>query len=162
MGGGMSMTFFAGTNTALFSQRFSAENLGEYVGICMFLILLALVLRFLLSFKAFQEYKWKLADADRNLSSFLPTVDGINKTESASSINGRRSPKMVRNAWRNAHPWRWSTDLPRAALSTLISGLGYLLMLAVMTMNVGFVLSVLGGVFLGELIWGRFISGGGH
>jgi hypothetical protein len=31
-----------------------------------------------------------------------------------------------------------------------------------MTMNVGFVLSVLGGVFLGELLRGRFFTGGEH
>lgn len=35
-------------------------------------------------------------------------------------------------------------------------------MLAVMTMNVGYFMSVLGGVFLGELMLGRFIGGFEH
>lgn len=35
-------------------------------------------------------------------------------------------------------------------------------MLAVMTMNVGYLLSVLGGVFLGSLAVGRFATMGEH
>jgi hypothetical protein len=35
-------------------------------------------------------------------------------------------------------------------------------MLAAMTMNVGYFLSVLGGVFLGTLLVGRFESGNEH
>jgi hypothetical protein len=35
-------------------------------------------------------------------------------------------------------------------------------MLAVMSMNVGYFLSVLGGTFLGSLLVGRFISVGEH
>lgn len=32
-------------------------------------------------------------------------------------------------------------------------------MLAVMTMNVGYFLAVLGGVFVGEMAWGRWTKG---
>lgn len=35
-------------------------------------------------------------------------------------------------------------------------------MLAVMTMNVGYFMAVLGGVFLGEMVWGRWTKGAGH
>jgi hypothetical protein len=35
-------------------------------------------------------------------------------------------------------------------------------MLAVMTMNVGYFMSVLAGIFVGELVWGRFINGAEH
>lgn len=35
-------------------------------------------------------------------------------------------------------------------------------MLAVMTMNVGYFMAVLGGVFVGEMVWGRWTKGGGH
>lgn len=53
-------------------------------------------------------------------------------------------------------PFRLHVDLSRAALVTVMVGVGYLLMLAVMTMNVGYFLSVLGGAFLGELLFGRW------
>lgn len=79
--------------------------------------------------------------------------------------------------WR---PWRFSVDPVRAVIDTAIAGVGYLLyvfffslltfatftnihrMLAVMTMNVGYLLSVLGGVFLGSLAVGRFATMGEH
>ena len=35
-------------------------------------------------------------------------------------------------------------------------------MLAVMTMNVGYFMSVLAGVFVGELAWGRFVGSEDH
>jgi copper transporter 1 len=35
-------------------------------------------------------------------------------------------------------------------------------MLAVMTMNVGYFMSVLAGVFVGELAWGRYILSAEH
>jgi copper transporter 1 len=35
-------------------------------------------------------------------------------------------------------------------------------MLAVMTMNVGYFMSVLAGVFVGEVAWGRYILGAEH
>jgi hypothetical protein len=70
-------------------------------------------------------------------------------------------------------PWRLSVDLPRALLDTLLAFVGYLLevyplrcyfadclldfrMLAVMTLNVGYFLSVLSGIYLGSMIAGRY------
>lgn len=54
-------------------------------------------------------------------------------------------------------PWRMTVDPVRAAIDTVIAGVGYLLMLAVMTMNLGYFLSVLGGIFLGSLALGRYV-----
>lgn len=86
--------------------------------------------------------------------------------------------RVVRRHLRATPPWRLSVDLPRALIVTVVAGMGYLLyvvnqsplfaytvfridllcvrMLAVMTYNVGYFLSVLGGVFLGELVVGRY------
>ncbi|KAF2664576.1 hypothetical protein BT63DRAFT_429340 [Microthyrium microscopicum] len=63
--------------------------------------------------------------------------------------------------WRAGNPWRFSIDVPRACLEGLRGFIGYLLMLAVMTFNVGFLGAVLFGIVVGELILGRFISGTG-
>lgn len=66
------------------------------------------------------------------------------------------SPLEKGSPSRKSIPWRLSTDVPRAGLDTIIATVGYFLMIAVMTMNVGYLCSVLGGTFLGSLICGRF------
>ncbi|EQK99494.1 low affinity copper transporter [Ophiocordyceps sinensis CO18] len=58
-----------------------------------------------------------------------------------------------------APPWRFSVDPVRALMDTVLAGVGYLLMLAVMTMNLGYFLSVLAGVFAGSLAVGRYSAG---
>lgn len=54
-----------------------------------------------------------------------------------------------------ANAWRISVDVPRGFLQFLSHGLGFLMMLAVMTGNVGYFFAVLVGVFLGEVAFGR-------
>lgn len=67
-------------------------------------------------------------------------------------------PGRRRVSGKSCVPWRLSVDLPRALIFLCITGVGYLLMLAVMTMNVGYFCSVLGGAFLGDLAVGRYIQ----
>jgi len=43
-------------------------------------------------------------------------------------------------------------------MDLVLATVGYLLMIAVMTMNVGYFLSVLAGVFVGSVVFGRFIA----
>lgn len=58
-------------------------------------------------------------------------------------------------------PWRADEAVTIAALDVVVAGVSYLLMLAVMTFNIGYFLSILGGVFLGSLVCGRFTGGAG-
>lgn len=75
------------------------------------------------------------------------------------SENGVEEDVMVvKKRGLDARPWRFSVDPIRAILDTCIAGTGYLLMLGIMTMNVGYVLSVIGGTFLGSLLFGRYAS----
>jgi len=43
-------------------------------------------------------------------------------------------------------------------MDLVLATVGYLLMIAVMTMNIGYFLSVLAGVFVGSAVFGRFIA----
>ena len=90
------------------------------------------------------------SDPDAKLASLI-TAQGVEE-----------SVKVVHNINRGPIPWRFSVDLPRALLFLCIIGISYLLMLAVMTMNIGYFCSVLGGAFLGELAVGRFIQSYEH
>ncbi|KAJ4352241.1 uncharacterized protein N0V89_007588 [Didymosphaeria variabile] len=74
------------------------------------------------------------------------------------------SPKWMAvfgGRWRAGNPWRVNIDVPRALLEGIRALIGYLLMLAVMTFNLGFLLVVIFGIVVGELVLGRFISGTG-
>ncbi|KAK4237840.1 Ctr copper transporter family-domain-containing protein [Achaetomium macrosporum] len=167
----MMSVFQNSMSTSLFSSRWTPNSTGTYAGTCIFLIVLAVIFRGLLAFKSWQETKW----LDRELNRRYVVVNGkgplaenlsrdsLAKGAMVLSENGvEENVLLVRRRTPCARPWRLSVDPLRAVIDTVIAGVGYLLMLAVMTMNVGYFLSVLGGTFLGSLLVGRFILIGEH
>lgn len=64
--------------------------------------------------------------------------------------------RVVRSTKQPGIPFRLSVDVPRAMMVALITGVGYLIMLGVMTMQVGYFCSLVAGVFVGELLVGRY------
>jgi len=84
------------------------------------------------------------------------------KTGSLITVNGVEENVKVVQAKGGFMPFRLSVDVPRAAVVTVIAAVTYLLMLAVMTMNVGYFLSILLGVFLGDLGLGRYARADEH
>ncbi|KAF2221278.1 Ctr copper transporter [Elsinoe ampelina] len=141
----MMMTFFTSSSTPLFAENWTPSSTGQYVGTCIFLIVLAVIFRGLVAVRCSfnelyyrythrQEPSWRTArigqdEKDRNVQTGL-----------------------VRGGW------TVEEAVPRAVLDTILAGVSYLLMLAVMTMNVGYFLSILGGVFLGSLCFGHFAN----
>jgi len=80
------------------------------------------------------------------------------KTGSLITVRGvEENVKVVRANALGPLPFRLSVEVPRAALVTVIAGVTYLVMLAVMTMNVGYFMSLLAGIFIGELAVGRYV-----
>ncbi|KAK3074693.1 hypothetical protein LTR53_002700 [Teratosphaeriaceae sp. CCFEE 6253] len=170
--GGMGMTFTTGQSTSLYSLAWTPSTTGGYAGTCIFLILLATISRLLLAYRHVLESKWHVRAINRR----YVMITGVSEADRERQVLGRDSEKVeeavltskgldervkVLRTPRSAvqgTPWRFSTDLPRALLFTLNAGLGYLLMLAVMTLNVGYFLSVLAGLFVGELAVGRYTS----
>jgi len=70
---------------------------------------------------------------------------------------GKNGDRVVKTEGENGRiSWRVSVDFPRALYQMVLAGVSYLLMIAVMTLNVGYFLAVLGGIFLGEVLFGRF------
>ncbi|KAJ4297990.1 hypothetical protein N0V90_005889 [Kalmusia sp. IMI 367209] len=164
---GMSMFFFTSTSTPLYSQAWTPTSAGAYAGTCIFLIVLAILLRALFTAKTFLEIRALQSALKRR---YVVTADqqtvadkAFNDANSMTGIlttNGlQENVRIVEAPVKHVQPFRFSVDLPRAFIMTLISGVGYLLMLAVMTYNVGYFLSVLAGAFIGELALGRFNQG---
>ncbi|KAI9823474.1 MAG: hypothetical protein M1832_002485 [Thelocarpon impressellum] len=166
---GMSSTFFAATNSALYGTAWTPRSTGAYAGTCIFLILLAALFRALFAGKQMAERRWLDSALDRRYVVVAPGAaarpseakrardDADASTALLVSARGvEEEVRVVKRRTRGPVPWRLSVDLPRALLVTVIAGVGYLLMLAVMTFNIGYFLSVLAGTFLGELAVGRY------
>ncbi|KAK4145312.1 Ctr copper transporter family-domain-containing protein [Dichotomopilus funicola] len=174
MSSGHSTVFQNTMATPLYSTAWTPGNTGTYAATCIFLIVLAVLFRGLLAFKSWQERRWLDAELNRRyvvVAGKTPLSDTLARDETARKMtmvlaeNGiEENVLVVRNheAGTHSRPWRLSVDPARALIDTVVVGVGYLLMLAVMSMNVGYFLSVLGGTFLGSLLVGRFITVGEH
>ncbi|KAK8016780.1 hypothetical protein PG993_014969 [Apiospora rasikravindrae] len=144
----MAMVFFQSVTSPLFAKAWTPAGPGAYAGTCIFLIALATLHRVLI--------------AVRNLV-FETAPHGHQKLdpdeeEAAYMRRYGRSAGVLARVRRALHdnPFRIATETARALSEVVVGGIGYLLMLAVMTMNVGYFLSVLGGIFLGAFLAGRF------
>ncbi|KAA6413872.1 MAG: Ctr copper transporter [Lasallia pustulata] len=161
---GMNSVFYTSTSTPLYSPTWVPTSTGAYAGTCVFLVALATIFRVLLAGKHLLEHRWLDRELNRRyvIVHGKPGVVEAAKAEEASNatlVTARgveESVRVVRKRTRGVAPWRLSVDAPRAAYATVMVGVAYLLMLAVMTMNVGYFLSVLAGTFVGELAVGRY------
>ncbi|KAL2844982.1 Ctr copper transporter [Aspergillus pseudoustus] len=163
----MAMVFTNSHDSPLFSSQWTPSSNGSYAGSCIFLIILAVIARGLVAFKAYMEQRWLNAHLKRRYvvvagkTSEAGRIDSDPDAKAGTLVTANGVEESVRVVYRENNeilPWRFSVDLPRALIFLCITGVSYLLMLAVMTMNVGYFCSVLGGSFLGELLVGRFIQ----
>ncbi|RDW59948.1 hypothetical protein BP6252_13035 [Coleophoma cylindrospora] len=133
----MSMTFFTSTTTPLYSTSWTPSSVGVYAGTCIFLIVFAAIFRALLAVR-------------------------INFFEVLAVLERRRSGGLIypyaTDVKSVVRPWRANEAVMLASMDVTLAGTGYLLMIAVMTMNVGYFISILAGVFLGSMVFGRFMS----
>ncbi|CAN9429045.1 unnamed protein product [Alternaria alternata] len=168
--GSMAMAFFTATNTPLYSEAWTPTTAGQYAGTCIFLIFLSILLRAVFTAKTLLEVRAVKSALKRRYVVVAGERAVIEKaTDDANSMTGilttngvQEDVRVVSAPVSHIQSWRFSVDLPRALIMTVAAGVGYLLMLAVMTYNVGYFLSVLAGAFVGELAFGRFNQVAAH
>ncbi|KAF7911544.1 hypothetical protein BELL_1790g00010 [Botrytis elliptica] len=161
----MSMTFFISKTTALYSTMWTPTTDAGYAGTCIFLVLLATLFRGLLAVKAWKESAWLAEETNRRYvtvagkgpKSERISIDSDSKNMTLSENGVEENVMVVKTRTMGVRPWRLTVDPVRAVMDTIIAGVGWLLMLAIMTMNLGYFLSVLGGTFLGSLALGRYV-----
>ncbi|KAK2879997.1 hypothetical protein FQN49_000690 [Arthroderma sp. PD_2] len=178
----VAMVFQTIPATPLFTLNWTPRSSGAYAGTCIFLIVLGVVARVLLTAKSIMDQRFLAAAKARRYIVVAGRSSHPTSTEPESERSSEEDEREKRGKLISAHgveenvrvvngtdgppvmPWRFSVDLPRAAMVTLNAGVGYLLcmlieagrMLAVMTMNVGYFLCILVGIFVGDLGVGRF------
>jgi hypothetical protein len=133
---GMPGVFTISHNTPLYSNSWTPNSAGSYAGTCIFLIILASILRGLIAFKAIVEQKWMSQARNRRYVVVKGKMTEAGKIETdpdakAASLitaQGVEEPvKVVRAYARGAVPFRLSVDVPRAAIVFVIYGVSYLL-----------------------------------
>lgn len=131
-----SSIFINSRDTPLYSLDWVPSSAGGYAGTCIFLIVLASVLRCLMAFKSVLEQQW-LAQArcrryvvvkGRGTEAGKIESDPAAKTGALITTNGvEENVKIVQSDIKGAAPFRLSTDIPRAGLVMVITGVAYLL-----------------------------------
>lgn len=129
------MTFFTSSMTPLYSAMWTPENIGQYAGTCIFIIILATVFRALLAAKAWKETAWMDAEFNRRyvtVAGKLPKSERISQDSDSKRMilteNGVEEDVMVvKKRSLGVRPWRLTVDPLRAAIDTVIAGVGYLL-----------------------------------
>ena len=102
------------------------------------------------------EEKHRRGGVDRHGSTSKAPIIDRQQAEPLSHSSSQQSHHEYDENLRVANPWRISVDLPRGLLQFLHSGLGYVLMLIVMTANAGYFFAILVGILIGEVAFGRY------
>lgn len=129
--GGMAMAFFTATNTPLYSKSWTPSTAGQYAGTCIFLILLAILLRAIFTAKTFLEARATKNALNRRyvvVAGEKSIADDANSVTGILTTNGvEENVKIVSAPASHIQPWRFGVDLPRAFLVMVATGVGYLL-----------------------------------
>lgn len=132
----MIMTFTNSHNTPLYADGWTPQTAGAYAGTCIFLVLLAMILRSLLAVKTICEHRWSAAARNRRFirikgqSTEAGRIDSDPDAKVGSLVTAQgveEQVKVVQAKSGHVLPFRLSVDLPRAILTTIIAGVGYLL-----------------------------------
>ena len=129
----MNMVFFTSTSTPLYADNWTPASAGQYAGTCIFLIVLAIILRVLMSVKAWLDIKSLESAMKRRYvvtegAGVEKIASDANSTTGILTTNGlAENVRVVHAPMRTIQPWRFSVDLPRAGIMTVIVGVGYLL-----------------------------------
>ncbi|KAK2459811.1 hypothetical protein APHAL10511_008132 [Amanita phalloides] len=151
----MSFLHFTPIGDTLWFHGWITGSPGAMIGACIGLFLLAIFERYVAAARAIVERAW-YQSAQYGMSDKLNEFPhhksplGVQVKNSISLRSGPHTPAFI-----------LSQDLARGAVHMVHSALKYLFMLAVMTFQLGFIISICIGAGVGEVIFGRHIGGAG-
>ncbi|QRW05030.1 copper transport protein CTR2 [Ceratobasidium sp. AG-Ba] len=148
---------------ALFFQDWVPRSSGAIGGACVGLFVLAILQRCLSAMKGVMEQHWRHRSNALVAARFVRLRDSRSSSDKASEEGGCCAPEagtaQAPASRPTLPPFVTSHELARGAMQIIQSFFGYALMLAVMTFNAAFIISVLLGLGVGEVLFGRFVHG---
>lgn len=170
MGGSMKpwLHFTQGEN--IFFMAWVPTSSGAVFGACIGLFMLALVERWVASMRSIMGAYWyqRMLDVSSTRLMLPPDDTSLSKKvleegseESLPQAIAHPRPNSVSHV-RRGYPFILSHEVSRGVLFAFQSALGYSLMLAVMTFHAGYIISIVIGLGVGEVLFGRFASNAHH
>ncbi|KAH9926617.1 CTR copper uptake transporter [Epithele typhae] len=151
--GNMLMWFHFTPGDVLWFYGWVPRSTGAMVGTCIGLFLLALIDRWIAACRGVMETHW-------HKRAQIVQADRINARNEKSAGGVARVRDMV--SMRNGPPFIPANDLTRGVMHAAQSALHFAIMLALMTFQLAFFISIVIGLGVGEALFGRFGSHGGH
>ncbi|KAJ3842972.1 Ctr copper transporter [Lentinula raphanica] len=140
--------FTAGDN--LLFQTWHPDSSGAIAGACIGLVVIALLERWLFAIRSGLESYWH----HRALGLASKDASAAKCGDDAASANSK-SPASSGQNQRTVPPFIAAHDVSRGAIYAVQALLGYILMLAVMTFQAAYVISIILGLGIGEVLFGR-------
>ncbi|TDL28568.1 hypothetical protein BD410DRAFT_811659 [Rickenella mellea] len=136
----------------LYFQHLAPSSNGAIAGASIALFLLAVFERFAAGMRGTMERRWRQ-------KALAITSNKLAPTESPDCCAGdsgqKQSPTALRTTPRTIAPFIPSVDLVRGCMHSGQAVLQYALMLAVMTFQAAYIISIVVGLGVGEVIFGR-------
>ncbi|EMR10976.1 hypothetical protein PNEG_00579 [Pneumocystis murina B123] len=140
-----SMTFNIDMKTPLFIKEWVPKNNIQYFFTLIFIIIISIFYRAISTYKL--QWKCKQKIVCMNCSK-LKEIDIYYRPEIMRSENNKYLQTMP--------SFRLSVDFYWAFLQFVTYFFSYLLMILVMSMNIGYFFAVLVGIFIGEVVFSRY------
>lgn len=150
-------TFHWGTSgDGLWINTWIPKSEGAYIGACFGIFFMAILSR---SLPALETYlvTWRILRDRKVYDNQLDTITETTKNDIEKKPALYPSPLHLPIV----PAFSWTNDTIRSLLSTFSAFISYLLMMVVMTGNGGFFFVIIGGVFIGEIAFGRYKFLGG-
>ncbi|KAJ3750104.1 Ctr copper transporter [Lentinula detonsa] len=144
--------FTAGDN--LLFQTWHPNSSGAIAGACIGLVLVALLERWLSATRTGLQSYWHqralALSADGTLAEKCCEDDDADSAQPVS-----KTAPSQKNLKRTVPPFIVTHDILRGSIYAIQALLGYILMLAVMTFQAAYVISIILGLGIGEILFGR-------
>jgi len=157
---------FEGGDNLLF-KSWRPTSSGAIAGACIFLVFLAILERWLAAVRVILNEHWRfrafaMAARTEKFSSRLSagseksgSLDSTGEIEELPRMTAPPVPIASRRSPRKLAPFILAHDIPRGVIHAAQALLGYVIMLAVMTFHAGYIISIVLGLGVGEILFGR-------